>query len=215
MPYRLAIFDFDGTLADSFPFFLRAQHVLAERHGFAKIAAHEVEAARRKPVAQLLRESGLPVWKLLRVGADFRALMRDADGIAPFAGVPEMLASLQAAGIGLGLVTSNGLDNVRRVLGETVLARFAHVDTGMSILGKRPRLRRIVRAAGVRPAEAIYIGDQDSDAEAAHGEGLAFGAVAWGYAAPEVLRACAPEHAFATVAAIVDALVGRDPRAGA
>ncbi|KFN50475.1 HAD hydrolase-like protein [Arenimonas composti] len=208
MKYLLAIFDLDGTLADSFPFFLSAQHRLADKYGFARIAADEVEAARRKPVSQLIRESGLPVWKLARVAADFRTMMRDADGIAPFPGVPDMLAALQQAGIVLALVTSNSRENARRVLGERDFSRFTHVDCGMSILGKRPRLRRLVRAAGVSPRQAIYIGDQDSDGDAARGEGLAFGAVGWGYAAPEILRAGGPDHEFATVADIGITLLG-------
>jgi phosphoglycolate phosphatase len=37
MKYRLAIFDFDGTLADSFPFFIREFNQLAEQHGFKRI----------------------------------------------------------------------------------------------------------------------------------------------------------------------------------
>ena len=34
MTYRLAIFDFDGTLADSFPWFLGVVNRLADEHGF-------------------------------------------------------------------------------------------------------------------------------------------------------------------------------------
>ena len=37
MTYRLAIFDFDGTLADSFPFFLSVFNTIADRHGFRRI----------------------------------------------------------------------------------------------------------------------------------------------------------------------------------
>jgi len=203
MRYRLAIFDFDGTLADSFPFFLRAQHALADKHGFARIQAHEVEALRAKPVKDLLRDSGLPLWKLPRVAADYRAMMRDADGIAAFAGVPAMLRALQDAGVVLGVLTSNAPDNVRRVLGDDDFARFADVDGGMSILGKSSRLRAMCRRAGIAAGDAIYIGDQDSDGHAASDAGLAFGAVAWGYAAPAVLRRCSPAHEFATPADIV------------
>ncbi len=50
---------------------------------------------------------------------------------------------------------------------------------------------------GVAPAEAIYIGDETRDAEAAAEAGVAFGAVAWGYAAPAALLACRPAEVFA------------------
>lgn len=47
----LIIFDFDGTLADSFGFFLSTQRTLAARHGFRAAEAHEVDAARRLTTA--------------------------------------------------------------------------------------------------------------------------------------------------------------------
>jgi phosphoglycolate phosphatase len=199
MSYRLAIFDFDGTLADSFPFFLRAQQVLADRHGFARVEPAEVQSLRRSSVAEVIERSRLPVWKLPRVARDFRTMMREAEGVGLFAGVEAMLGDLAARGVVLGLLTSNARDNVERVMGAEAFGRFAHVECGMSILGKRPRIRAMLRRAGARPAEAIYIGDQDSDGEAANAEGVAFGAVAWGYAAMEVLRRCAPKHEFAQV----------------
>jgi phosphoglycolate phosphatase len=198
MAYSLAIFDFDGTLADSFPFFLQAQQRLADKHGFARIQPDEVEALRRRPVSDLIRNSGLPLWKLPRIASDFRTMMRDHAAPVPlFDGVDTMLGALAARGVRLGLVTSNARDNAERILGAENFRRFDDVDCGMSILGKRPRIRAMLRRAGVEPAQAIYIGDQDSDGEAARGEGVAFGAVAWGYAAPDILRAAGATHEFA------------------
>lgn len=37
MTYKLAMFDFDGTLADSFDFFIATHDALAQRHGFARL----------------------------------------------------------------------------------------------------------------------------------------------------------------------------------
>jgi phosphoglycolate phosphatase len=209
MTYSLAIFDFDGTLADSFPFFLQAQHRLADKHGFARIQAHEVEALRRSPVSDLIKHSGLPAWKLPRIAHDFRAMMRDhAAPIPLFAGVDEMLAQLGTAGVVLGLITSNARDNAERILGPTSFRRFAHVDCGMSLFGKPPRIRAMLRKAGIRPERAIYIGDQDSDGEAARAEGVAFGAVGWGYGAPEILRAAGAKHEFSGLEDITALLAG-------
>lgn len=199
MSYRLAIFDFDGTLADSFPFFMQAQQALADKHGFARVEPAQVESLRRSSVPEILKRSGLPAWKLPLVARDYRALMREARGIALFDGVDAMLAELAARGVMLGLLTSNARDNVERVMGADTFARFAHVECGMSILGKRPRIHAMLRRAGLQPADAIYVGDQDSDGEAASAAGVAFGAVAWGYGAIELLRRCAPAHEFVQV----------------
>jgi phosphoglycolate phosphatase len=197
--YRLAIFDFDGTLADSFPFFMQAQQALADKHGFDRVQPDQIESLRRSSVTEILKRSRLPAWKLPLVAHDFRAMMRDAHGVQPFGGVDAMLAELATRGVVLGLLTSNARDNVERVMGAESFARFAHVDCGMSIFGKRPRIRAMLRDAGVQAPEAIYIGDQDSDGEAATAEGVAFGAVAWGYGAMDLLRQCSPKHEFMQV----------------
>lgn len=45
--YKLVIFDFDGTLADSFPFFVSTINHLADMHSFKKIYLDEVESFRK------------------------------------------------------------------------------------------------------------------------------------------------------------------------
>jgi phosphoglycolate phosphatase-like HAD superfamily hydrolase len=45
-PYCLAIFDFDGTLADSFALFAEAYNELATRHGFKPVTTEEAQRLR-------------------------------------------------------------------------------------------------------------------------------------------------------------------------
>ena len=47
MKYKLDIFDFDGTLAESFPFFLAAVNELACVHKFNRIDSAELDTLRR------------------------------------------------------------------------------------------------------------------------------------------------------------------------
>jgi phosphoglycolate phosphatase-like HAD superfamily hydrolase len=46
MPYSLVIFDLDGTLVDSLPWFLRNVNDVADRFGFRRVADGDVEALR-------------------------------------------------------------------------------------------------------------------------------------------------------------------------
>jgi phosphoglycolate phosphatase len=66
----------------------------------------------------------------------------------------------------------------------------------MSIFGKAARIRKVVRLAGTPPAQALYVGDQTTDADAARRAGIGFGAVSWGYAPIEILRREVPEREF-------------------
>ncbi|MCC8536043.1 HAD hydrolase-like protein [Xanthomonas axonopodis pv. poinsettiicola] len=187
----LIIFDFDGTLADSFGFFLDTQRELAARHGFRAAELDEVDAARRLSTRALIKRSGLPAWKVPLVAADFIRLMRAAPPAALFPGIAQALNALHAGGTRLAVVSSNSVENVQRVLGEELSARFALIEGGAHLLGKQRALRRVLRATSHTPAQAIYVGDQVADWEAAQVLGLPFAAVAWGYAHPEVFAGLA------------------------
>ncbi|HYD97269.1 MAG TPA: HAD hydrolase-like protein [Noviherbaspirillum sp.] len=203
MQYQLAIFDFDGTLADSFPFFISVFHGLAEQHGFRKLDPDDIPALRHRSARELMQIVGLPKWKLPLVAASFIALMREkAEDIALFPGVDDMLHHLSQAGVRLAIITSNSHDNVVQILGPANTGLISHSACGMSIFGKATRIRNLLEKTGVPAARAIYIGDQVTDLEAARKEGVAFGAVSWGYGTIESLRKHAPEEEFDTVPAI-------------
>lgn len=204
--FDLAIFDFDGTLADSFPLFLALSNQLADRHGFRRIDEGELDHLRGLGARELMTRLQLPLWKAPRVAADFRALMeRRAEPLPLFAGVPAMLARLIDGGLRLALLSSNSAAVVERALGAEA-ARFDRCDCGVSMFGKGARLRRLARTCGVAPGRAIYIGDELRDGEAAREAGLAFGAVAWGYTRPDALAAAGADRLFAQLGDVAAAL---------
>jgi phosphoglycolate phosphatase len=203
MKYRLAIFDFDGTLADSFPFFIRVFNQLAEQHGFKGIDPHLIPAYRHYSARQMMQEVGLPAWKLPLVGRSFISLMKqNAAGIRLFEQVDELLPHLVNQGVTLAIVSSNSYDNVGRILGPENARLIKQFECGMSIFGKPARIRKVLKKTGIAGHEAIYIGDQVTDLEAARQEKIAFGAVAWGYGTIESLREHCPEEEFDQVFAI-------------
>jgi len=201
MTYRLAIFDFDGTLADSFPFFLSVFNTIADRHGFKRIDVARAASLRHYSVRQVMDHVGMPAWKLPLASKTFMAMMREhAHTIAPFDGIDAALRQLHAHGVQLAVVSSNAEHNVRAVLGPELAGLMRRFDCGMSVFGKASRIRAVVKACGVAPGDALYVGDQATDAEAAHKAGVAFGAVHWGYATIEALRAQACAVEFVTPA---------------
>ena len=199
--YRLVLFDFDGTLADSFPYFVRVFNELAERHGFATIDPALLPSFRNHSVREMMRHVGLPAWKLPWVARDFTALMsRDVSDIPLFEGVGEVLDRLAGSGATLAIVSSNTEANVRRILGPENARRIRHFECGASLFGKAARIRKVLRRAAIPAGEAIYVGDHSTDMQAARAAGVALGAVAWGYGTIESLRAESPDLEFASVA---------------
>jgi phosphoglycolate phosphatase len=199
MNYRLAIFDFDGTLADSFPFFLSVFNTIADRHGFLRIDIGKAGQLRHYGVRQMMDHVGLPAWKLPAASRTFMAMMKEnAGAIGLFDGVAEALRHLAAQGVTIAVVSSNSGHNVRTVLGPELAALVAQFECGMSVFGKASRIRAVLKRCGVAPGEAIYIGDQGTDAEASRKAGVAFGAVHWGYAPIDALRTTGCDDEFAT-----------------
>jgi phosphoglycolate phosphatase len=195
-PYPLVVFDLDGTLVDSFPWFLRVMNVVAREYKFKEVAPGEVDTLRRAGWRDLLRRLDVPLWKLPMIMARLRALKREhIAGIPLFPGAADMLRTLADSGIRIGLVSSDDEDNALRQLGDNA-ALFSFVDCGAPLFGKAEKFKRMVAHAGIVPREAIAIGDEVRDARAARSAGLAFGAVTWGYAHPDTLHAQSPDALF-------------------
>ncbi|WP_456618870.1 MULTISPECIES: HAD-IA family hydrolase [unclassified Bradyrhizobium] len=204
MPYALAIFDLDGTLVDSFPWFLRTINGVADRFGFRRVTEEDVEGLRHATSREILSRLEVPLWKLPAIARHARRLKAEAAAeISLFAGVEAMLRTLAENGVQLALVTSDSEANAREKLGEAA-ALFSYFDCAASLFGKPAKFRRVIRRAGVDPSRVIAIGDEVRDIEAARAVGIACGAVCWGYAAPAALRALAPDHIFAQMDEIAD-----------
>lgn len=187
--YQLVIFDFDGTLADSFPFFASVFNQLAQQYRFNPIELHEVENLRHASPRQIMQHVGMAGWKLPLVSRNFiRRMRQNAHQIELFAQVAESLQFLAAANVQLAIVSSNSQQNVAAILGPELMRLFGQVYCGMSIFGKTAHLKKMVKKSGLLPRQVIYIGDQETDAEAAAAAQIDFGAVSWGYGSLQALR---------------------------
>jgi phosphoglycolate phosphatase len=200
LPYKLAIFDLDGTLADSFPWFSRVLNGVADEFGFRRVREDEVDALRRLGPRELLKHLDVPLWKVPRIATHMRRLKAQHLADIPlFPGAPAMLRVLSDKDVRLAMVSSDHEVNVRTQLGPELAALVAQFACGASLFGKAAKFRRVVKRSGLAPADIIAIGDETRDIEAARAAGIACGAVAWGYADPAALRAQKPDHMFTAI----------------
>lgn len=204
-PPRLAIFDFDGTIADSAGWFYGVLSELARRHGFREVSLAEREELRSRSSREILAHLGLPIWKVPLVAREARKLAtRDIDQIRAFSWVPDLFETLRRRGMRIAIVSSNTETNIRHVLGAEVAALVEHYGTGASLFGKAVKLRAAMRESGVPAAGATAIGDEARDVAAARAVGIASLAVTWGYADASALRAACPTRLLDRPSEIVD-----------
>lgn len=198
--YKLIIFDFDGTLGDTMGWFLDASDAMASRFGYLPIDRGDLDNLRRKSAREMMKLHKVSVLKLPMLAAHFQKMMKaDAGNIRMFDGVPEMLKAVHATGAKIAIVSSNSEENIRIVLGPELCALVSRFSCGASVFGKASKFKKVLAAMSTKPAEALSIGDETRDIDAAREIGMATGAVCWGYTNAEALKAYGPTHVLETV----------------
>ncbi|WP_213286049.1 HAD-IA family hydrolase [Bradyrhizobium sp. sGM-13] len=204
--YRLAIFDFDGTLADTVDWFRASFQDVIARFNLKPVTPEELEGMRGLSAREIMARLGVSTWQLPAIVNDMRKRkLAAASETSLFAGIPEMLADLQRLGVKTAIVSSDSEASVRLVLGPAT-ALISRFDCGAAVFGKHRKFRRVARRLEARPAETICIGDEIRDIEAAKAASMDSGAVAWGYALPTALQAAGPTHFFNSIEEMVQRL---------
>ncbi|MEO7223320.1 MAG: HAD hydrolase-like protein [Devosia sp.] len=195
--YSLAIFDFDGTLADSFPWFIASLDQTADHFGLNRVKPEEIEGLRELSSRDALHHLGVPMLKLPAISIYMHKLFAEGmHDIRLFPGASDMLFALHDAGVKLALVSSNAEGNVRHVLGTPTAGIIDRYACGSGLWGKAHKFGGVLRALRQSPARTIAIGDEIRDIDAARQAGLTAGAMTFGYNSRRALEGRSPDHLF-------------------
>lgn len=147
----------------------------------------------------------MPFWRIPLIGKHLRKLMSEnIQNIRMFEGIPSLLQSLTDQGAVLAVLSSNSCQNIQQVLGPENAPLIKYYECGVSIFGKPAKIKKLLKKSGLQPDEAILIGDEIRDLDAARAIPIASGAVSWGYAKVEALQARAPSELFVSVTDILE-----------
>jgi phosphoglycolate phosphatase-like HAD superfamily hydrolase len=216
MDVKAVIFDFDGTIANSFAATLRIANALAPTFGYRPAAPEEVEVLRGWSYKKVASELGVPWHKIPLIAARIRKeLSENVAQLETFEGLPSVLTELRERGFGLGILTSNSKANVERFLAAHGLKQFQFVSTSANVWGKRRRLEALLRSHQLSAGEVAYVGDEVRDIEATKPLAIRMVAVGWGYAARETLAAHGPDHLISSPGELLDIFANRNPAAEA
>ncbi|MCS7014577.1 MAG: HAD family hydrolase [Gemmatales bacterium] len=205
------IFDFDGTLADSFEAIACSVNHVRAQYGLPPLAIEEVRMHVGRGALHLLCHTvpGVnPQQALERYRQHHEQIMRPLTRLMP--GTEFAISQLKRAGLKLAVCSNKPVYFTRELL-EHFLAPCS-VD---AVLGPedvpRPKpapdmLLEALRRLGVAPGHAVYVGDMDVDIQAARQAGIAVLAVPTGAQSAEYLASCQPDGLLASLAELPDYL---------
>jgi len=216
LPYRLLVFDWDGTLMDSIGPIVACAHAMMADLGLGPVADDAIRAT----IGLGLRET----MNALKPGYDEALFARMLDSYREhwhttyrdqpvlFPGIEATLDRLGTAGYLLAVATGKSRRGLDHALAQTGLGdRFLSTRTVDEALSKpHPKmLLDILEELGVAAHAAAMIGDTTHDLQMAKSAGTAAIAVCSGSQGKSELAAFAPHACLASVVELPEWLAGR------
>lgn len=195
MPFqvRVVMFDLDGTLLDTAPQIAEAANQMLAVLGKPALPQAQISTYIGEGVQNLIKRCLTGSLHAEPEGDEFARAQplyhavyaANAVDSQPFAGVLPALQSLQQLGYRLACVTNKPEKFTLPLLQHSGLADFFDiVISGDSLPKKKPDplpLLHICQQLGVLPAQAMLVGDSETDIAAAHAAGCFVVAVPYGY----------------------------------
>lgn len=192
---RLLIFDFDGTLADTFRAGFEILNKLSSEFDFRLLSEEDIEIVRDMGMRQVLKYLGIRPTKMAKIARrGSEELSLRIQGVQPLQGVLSVVRELHARGFQIGILTSNSQENVQIFLNNHDLNIFDFVRSSSKLMGKAREIKAIRKKLGVPKNEILLIGDEMRDIEAAHKDGVAIAAVVGGYNSRQALEKVKPQY---------------------
>jgi len=191
---KIVIFDFDGTLADTFDLIFAIANRLSVEFGYKQAKKEEIPEIEKLSPLELINQSGISIFKvpflLRRIRAEFQKEIND---VGLFAGIKEVLLALKLQGYQIGIITSNAQENVEYVLQKHDLLIFDFMVSGTTLFGKHRVIKKYLKSENIQPEEMVYVGDETRDINSAKKAKVKAIGVTWGFNSREALSEYQPD----------------------
>lgn len=204
------IFDFDGTIADSFKENFGIYNEIAVDFKCKKLTSRQLEEIRNKRPQEMLEQYGVTKMKMpLLLVKGRKRMSKIIHKIKPIKGITKELIALKDEGFKLGILTSNSKKNIKIFLKNNNLEEFfSFIHSSRNFFGKSNSINRVLKKRKISRNSVIYIGDETRDIEASKKAKISVVAVSWGYNTPKILNSLHPEKLIQTPKELVPYLKG-------
>ena len=195
MSIRVIIFDFDGTIADSYSAIVEIANLLSGEFGYKPVNREELLQLKNLSSREIIKQSEISIFQipflLRRVQVE---LGQEIANVAPISGIGECLFELKNKGYQLGIITSNIKENVIAFLeNKNWESLFDFVYSGTTIFGKHKVIKEFLKQNNFKSNEVIYVGDETRDIKAAKKSKVKVIAVSWGFNSASILAKYEPD----------------------
>lgn len=190
------LWDMDGTLVDTEPYWIAAEHDIVEEHGgtWTEELSHQLVGQDLLVAATFIRDNSAVDWTPERIVDEMlgRVIGKVSEHIPWRPGARELLAALKAEGVPSALVTMSWRSLADAVLGALPEGTFDVVVTGDEVSHGKPHpepYRAAARLLGVSPQDCVAIEDSPTGVRSAVAAGVPTLAVPHVVSVPEMAGA--------------------------
>ena len=196
MAIKAVIFDFDGTIADTYQAIVDITNSLASEFGYKSLTPEEVSFLKNLSSREIIKQSEISLFKLpFLLKRVQKELGNQIEELSPISGIRQVIRELKNQGYILGIVTSNIQHNVIAFLQKNQLDNyFDFIHSGTSIFGKHRIINKVIKQYRLSPQEVIYVGDETRDIRSARKSTVGVIAVGWGFNSVQVLQEHNPDY---------------------
>lgn len=188
--YKLLIFDFDGTLADTIVDVVLCFNEALRINGFPEWRFEDIKKLiggnLETIVSRMIPESDRNRETIDRVKQTYRELymVSEKPNSRPYPGVLDMLVAIQEENVLLAVNSNKGqklLDAmVANMFGDFCFCAVIGYDEAFPSKPDPDGVNRILSSCGLNTEQALYIGDGNSDRETARNANMDFSLATWG-----------------------------------
>lgn len=196
MTAKVVLFDFDGTIADTYNAIAKITNQLSSEFGYKAFNEEELLLLKKLSSREIVKFSEISIFKIPFLVRRVRSeLSKEIANLSPIAGISSVLFELKSRGCTLGIVTSNNTENVDIFLRKNKLkSLFSYVYSSTSVFGKHRVINQAIRENSLNKADVIYVGDETRDVRSSRKSNIGIIAVTWGFNAVEILQEYHPDY---------------------